>query len=198
MGGLSFFVRNFATFLSFLIPLLEKFPSKLLPAQLEKLVSSLARTGRDLQRYDHRGFRQVVGCIPYRYKKSNSLMSSKEIEVLVISAMKGDGMLFPKGGWENDESMVDAGMRETFEEAGVSGEIEEKLGKWFYMSKRGSIMHEGHMFPMLVQKQLDHWPEKNIRKRRWVSVKEGREVLQLTWMREALEALVQRHDAQKQ
>ncbi|WCJ42122.1 hypothetical protein M5689_022948 [Euphorbia peplus] len=168
---------------------------------LEKLVSSLARTGRDLQRYDHRGYRQVVGCIPYRYKESDEGCCDGGIEVLVISAMKGDGMLFPKGGWENDESMVDAGMRETFEEAGVSGKIEEKLGKWFYMSKRGSIMHEGHMFPMLVQKELDHWPEKNTRgrNRKWVSVKEAREVCKLTWMREALEALVQRQiDAQKQ
>ena len=29
-------------------------------------------------------------------------------------------------------------------------------------------MHEGYMFSLLVQKQLELWPEKNIRKRRWV------------------------------
>ena len=29
-------------------------------------------------------------------------------------------------------------------------------------------MHEGYMFSLLVQKQLELWPEKNIRKWRWV------------------------------
>jgi hypothetical protein len=31
-------------------------------------------------------------------------------------------------------------------------------------------MHESYMFPLLVKKELDCWPEKNIRKRRWVCV----------------------------
>ncbi|KAI3667370.1 hypothetical protein L6452_42426 [Arctium lappa] len=40
------------------------------------------------------------------------------LEVLVISAQrKGKGMLFPKGGWEFDESMIDAALRESIEEA---------------------------------------------------------------------------------
>ena len=30
-------------------------------------------------------------------------------------------------------------------------------------------MHEGYMFPLLVKKELDKWPEMNTRKRRWVS-----------------------------
>uniref|UniRef100_K7KRE3 Nudix hydrolase domain-containing protein n=1 Tax=Glycine max TaxID=3847 RepID=K7KRE3_SOYBN len=57
------------------------------------------------QRYDD-GCRQVVG------------YQNKELEVLVISAQKGNGMQFPKGGWESDESMEQAALRETIEEAG--------------------------------------------------------------------------------
>lgn len=33
-------------------------------------------------------------------------------------------------------------------------------------------MHEGYMFPMLVSKELDNWPEMNLRKRKWVSLYE--------------------------
>lgn len=48
--------------------------------------------------------------------------------------------------------------------------LQGKLGKWYYKSKRQPIMHEGYMFPLLVKKELDNWPEMNTRKRRWVSV----------------------------
>ncbi|XVE63939.1 hypothetical protein DITRI_Ditri07aG0060900 [Diplodiscus trichospermus] len=170
MRGISGFLTNFPPFINFLFSLLERIPVKL-PMQIEKMVSrvSYSRTGRHLQRYNNRGFRLVVGCIPYRYRKTEDATSNDEvIEVLVISAQNGKGVLFPKGGWEKDESMERAAIRETLEEAGVLGNIEFKLGKWSYKSKRQSIFHEAHMFPLLVKEELDHWPEKNIRQRKWV------------------------------
>ncbi|XP_050220366.1 nudix hydrolase 18, mitochondrial-like [Mercurialis annua] len=196
MKDFAFFVRNFQNLVCFFLPLLEKIPAKLLPSHIQNMVSLISRTGRHLQRYDG-ACRLVVGCIPYRFKKSNKLSSMDEtncedIEVLVISSQKGQAMMFPKGGWEMDESMKDAAQRETLEEAGVIGRVECELGKWQYMSKRGSILHEGYMFPLLVQKQLEYWPEKNIRKRKWVSVKEAREVCPQLWMIEALDELVMR------
>ncbi|MFS8016413.1 putative hydrolase [Helianthus anomalus] len=33
-------------------------------------------------------------------------------------------MLFPKGGWESDETMMEAALRESVEEAGVFGTVE--------------------------------------------------------------------------
>ncbi|KAF7813505.1 nudix hydrolase 18, mitochondrial-like [Senna tora] len=144
-----------------------------LPKQLEDMVSLVSRTGRHLQRYDE-GCRQVVGCIPYRYRRTNvdGSHDNNELEVLVISAQKGHGMQFPKGGWEIDESMEQAASRETLEEAGVVGNVESTLGKWRYKSKRQSTVHEGYMFPLLVNKQLEDWPEKNIRKRIWEALDE--------------------------
>ncbi|XP_062005984.1 nudix hydrolase 17, mitochondrial-like, partial [Rosa rugosa] len=75
----------------------------------------VSRTGRHLQRYS-KGRRQVVGCIPYRYKNSKQCPSkdddANEVEVLVITSQKGKGMLFPKGGWELDESKEGAASRE--------------------------------------------------------------------------------------
>ncbi|KAE9588256.1 hypothetical protein Lal_00002741 [Lupinus albus] len=158
--------------------------------QLENIMCLVSpRTGRHLQRY-HNGCRQVVGCIPYRYKSKG--IQDKEIEVLVISAQKGQGMQFPKGGWEIDESMEQAALRETIEEAGVIGNVESKLGKWVYKSKSQAIMHEGYMFPLLVNKQLDNWPEMNFRKRIWMTVAEAKEICPHAWMKEALDVLVNR------
>ncbi|GJV11663.1 NUDIX hydrolase 17, mitochondrial-like protein [Tanacetum coccineum] len=118
----------------------------------------VSRSGRQLQRYNKGQQRQVVGCIPYRINNNNAL------EVLVISAQrKGKGMLFPKGGWECDETIKEAALRESIEEAGVYG---------------------------IVEGELEFWPEKDIRRRAWVSVENAKEVCQYTWMKEALDLLV--------
>nr|XP_009794974.1 PREDICTED: nudix hydrolase 18, mitochondrial-like isoform X3 [Nicotiana sylvestris] len=90
------------------------------------MVVMVSRTGRHLQRYN-KGRRQVVGCIPYRYKDIIDLSMGDEdaFEVLLISPQrKGKGLLFPKGGWEKDETIEDAARRETIEEAGVCGDVE--------------------------------------------------------------------------
>ncbi|KAL6219429.1 hypothetical protein ACLB2K_007188 [Fragaria x ananassa] len=161
----------------------------------------VSRTGRHLQRYSN-GRRQVVGCIPYRYKKAKQSLSkddgAKELEVLVITSQKGKGMLFPKGGWELDESKEGAASRETLEEAGVRGTIECELGKWSFKSKSHDAYYEGYMFPLHVQEQLDFWPEKNLRQRIWMSAQEAREVCQHWWMKEALDRLVNRLTSQQQ
>ncbi|XP_038991614.1 nudix hydrolase 4-like [Hibiscus syriacus] len=183
-----------------LASLIEKIPVKL-SVPVEDMVPLVSyrppRSGRHSQRYDKRGSRLVVGCIPYRYKKPDEMNSKDEmIEVLVINAQNGKGVLFPKGGWENDESMEEAAVRETMEEAGVVGNIECKLGKWSYESKRKSTVHEGHMFSMLVKQELDLWPEKNTRTRKWVTISRAREECPHLWMREALEELVSRQQMQ--
>ncbi|KAL7611659.1 nudix hydrolase 18, mitochondrial [Lactuca sativa] len=155
----------------------------------------VARSGRQLQRYN-KGQRIVVGCIPYRLKggmKASSKNIEDALEVLVISTQrKGKGVLFPKGGWELDESIQDAARRETMEEAGVLGTVESELGKWCFKSKGNDALYEGHMFPLLVKEQLDLWPEKDIRQRYWVSVSKVKEQCPYVWMKEALDMLVTR------
>lgn len=83
----------------------------------------IARTGRLQQRYEN-GCRLVAGCIPFRYRISEEVGDSeceKVVEVLMITSSGGPGLLFPKGGWENDETVKEAAAREAVEEAGVRG-----------------------------------------------------------------------------
>ncbi|KAL2533941.1 Nudix hydrolase 17 [Abeliophyllum distichum] len=157
--------------------------------QIKKLISLPSRTGRHLQRYNQ-GCRLVVGCIPYRIRKTNKSSPIEELEVLLISSQKNSSMMFPKGGWEIDEDIELAASRETLEEAGVIGSLGDKLGEWIFKSKRQDKFHEGSMFSLLVTEELDVWPEKNVRQRKWMTINEAREVCAHSWMKEALDAFV--------
>ncbi|XP_073023551.1 nudix hydrolase 18, mitochondrial-like [Primulina eburnea] len=164
--------------------------------QMNAIASSPPRTGRHLQRYDQ-GFRQVVGCIPYRKRKTNKSTpvegtAIEDLEILLISSQKSPKMMFPKGGWELDEDIELAASRETIEEAGVIGLLEDKLGEWVFKSKSQDKYHQGSMFPLLVTEELNDWPEKNVRQRTWMTINEAREVCAHSWMREALEVFVHR------
>ncbi|KAL1365870.1 hypothetical protein HN51_013824 [Arachis hypogaea] len=155
----------------------------------------VSRSGRHLQRYNNTGGRQVVGCIPYRFKE-DTMSNELELEVLLVSSQKGEALMFPKGGWEIDESLEEAASRESIEEAGVVGTVGNQLGQWNFISKRHGIYYEGHMFPLFVNQQLDIWPEKNLRKRIWMTVPQAREICQHWWMKEALDILVKRLSSQ--
>ncbi|URD74816.1 Nudix hydrolase [Musa troglodytarum] len=155
------------------------------------MVSLVSRQGRQLQRYTKSGGRLVVGCIPYKFCPGGEGLD-KSMEVLVISSPKGNGLLFPKGGWETDETIKEAASREALEEAGVQGNVERKLGRWRYKSRTYDAYYEGTMFPLNVTEELGDWPEMHVRQRKWVTVAEAREGCQHPWMKEALERLVKR------
>ncbi|KAG6509074.1 hypothetical protein ZIOFF_034465 [Zingiber officinale] len=161
--------------------------------------------------------------VPKKKKKCNLASSGERtlfkidqaLEVLVISSQKGPELMFPKGGWELDETLPAAAAREAFEEAGVTGNFEVRsflascvclgyhhnhhqgpalidkpikqgeLGKW--LSEDRDKVH--YMFAMRATEVLQQWPEMSRRERKWVTVAEARQVCKHPWMREALERL---------
>eukprot|EP00271_Cylindrocystis_brebissonii_P017799 TRINITY_DN4771_c0_g1_i1.p1 TRINITY_DN4771_c0_g1~~TRINITY_DN4771_c0_g1_i1.p1 ORF type:complete len:190 (+),score=38.86 TRINITY_DN4771_c0_g1_i1:358-927(+) len=156
----------------------------------------VARTGREAQRYKD-GCRLVAGCVPYRMRvraegEEPAAQSAADVEVLMISSRRGPGMLFPKGGWETDETAEEAATREAMEEAGVLGEVQEPLGTFTFSSKRQRSKHnpegccEAHVFVLLVRTQLDTWPEQSSRKRVWMPIGEAIENCRHDWIEDAL------------
>ncbi|CAA2962338.1 nudix hydrolase 16, mitochondrial-like, partial [Olea europaea subsp. europaea] len=99
----------------------------------------VARTGRQQQRYKD-GYRLIAGCIPFKcsndVEENGGDPSKKIVEVLMINSNRGPGLLFPKGGWENDETAEQAALREAMEEAGVHGDLVHFLGDYPFKSKR--------------------------------------------------------------
>ncbi|XP_013595818.1 PREDICTED: nudix hydrolase 13, mitochondrial isoform X4 [Brassica oleracea var. oleracea] len=139
------------------------------------------RTGRDRQRYDN-NFRLVSGCIPYRLLKDeedSSVDHENKLQVLMVSSPNRHDLVFPKGGWEDDETVLEAASREAMEEAGVKGILrEDPLGVWEFRSKSSCEEAEccggckGYMFALEVKEELAAWPEQENRERRWSALEE--------------------------
>ncbi|KAJ4838069.1 hypothetical protein Tsubulata_050497 [Turnera subulata] len=159
--------------------------------------SLLARSGRERQRYED-NVRLVSGCIPYRLTKDDreedNIDLEGRIEVLMLTSPNRTDFVFPKGGWEDDETVVQAACREAFEEAGVKGILKEcPIGEWKFRSKSRQDLFsmegscKGYMFALEVTEELETWPEQEIRDRKWLTIKDAFELCRYEWMREALD-----------
>ncbi|CAL5017254.1 unnamed protein product [Urochloa decumbens] len=153
----------------------------------------VARKGRLRQRYDGE-YRLVAGCVPYR------LGADGQPELLMVSTPNRDDLVFPKGGWEDDEDVHEAACREALEEAGVKGAINRTaLGMWVFRSKSSPVSGDsprgackGYIFALEVAEELDQWPEQDTHGRQWVSPPDAYRLCRYDWMREALAALLDR------
>ena len=90
-----------------------------------------SRTGRENQRWatdphTNQLFRLVTGTVP--------IMSDGRI--LFCSSSRKLEWILPKGGWEMDETMEESALRETFEEAGVSGTLGTSLVENEYETRK--------------------------------------------------------------
>ena len=107
------------------------------------------------------------GVIPYRRK-------SGELQVLLITSMKRKKWIFPKGYIEFNLSPFESAKKEAYEEAGVIGANETvELGS--FRIKRSIGVCDLIVYSMEVIEVLDDYPEKDERKRKWFSVKEAAE-----------------------
>lgn len=155
-----------------------------------------SRVGRHKQRYNENGERLVAGCIPIRFL--DGLEDAQQAQVCMITTTSGKGLVFPKGGWEDDESMECAAKRETVEEAGVRGTLEaELLGVFAFQggkpqSSSSSSRCRAYMYIMYVAEELSTWPESKDRQRVWVNLRDASRQCKHAWMRDALHTWVRR------
>jgi len=140
-----------------------------------------ARTGRQKQVYE-KNVRQVAGCVPIN-------PATKQVLLISSRTNRGEWSL-PKGGWETDESKAEAAMRETYEEAGVRGQITSLLG---YFNHSKLIAETGlpaagfWFFEMVVNSIEEDWPEKLERDRQWFAFEEAmRHLARRPFMQHAL------------
>lgn len=140
-----------------------------------------AREGRELQRYGDDGQRLTAGCVVLREG------SGKSRECLMITSTKDTSRwVFPKGGWELDETLEEAAQRETLEEAGVKVQLGRQMG-WFECG--GGSKSIVCFFEAVCLEQLDDWAEAPRRQRQWIPLEEAKQVCKHEYVKDVLEVL---------
>ena len=115
-------------------------------------------------------FFRLCRCIPVQCKGN----SPEGVRVLLVSSrnLNADSWVFPKGGWELDENVRSAARRETVEESGVRGKLEEPmLGSFRFQNRKASPGSKGclaYMYVLHVEEELAQFPEQAERIRKWV------------------------------
>ena len=103
--------------------------------------------------------------IPYR-------IANVIIYLFLFTSIKKQKWIFPKGFIEFNLSAFESAKKEAYEEAGVIGENETVELGTFDLKKKTRTSHV-KIFSMEVTKELKDYPEKNLRKRKWFSVKDA-------------------------
>lgn len=101
-----------------------------------------------------------------------------QFEVLLVTSRRSRRWIIPKGWPIKGLRPALCAAREAFEEAGVIGRIEEtEVGRFSYLKllekTRRSVECEVTIFPLLVERQLESWPEATQRELRWVTTEEA-------------------------
>ncbi len=111
------------------------------------------------------------GVVPYRKK-------SGKIEILLITSMKKKRWIIPKGYVEFNMSAFESAKKEAYEEAGIIGTNETaELGH--YNRKKPAGLTTVKVFSMEVTEELEEYPEKKARKRKWFPQKEAAEIISM-------------------
>ena len=113
-----------------------------------------------------------VGALPYA-------VVDGRMAFLLVTSRRSGRWIFPKGAIEPHLTPWDSAALEAFEEAGVTGEVEQTpIGS--YRAGAGasaSKLIDVDLYPLLVTQQLDAWKEKDQRLRHWVTLGEARRLL---------------------
>jgi len=130
--------------------------------------------------------RQQFGVAPYRSLPDGGL------EVLLVTSRDTGRWIIPKGWPMKKGSPLKAALREGFEEAGVRGDGGAEIGAFEYVK----VMEFGRdrpcrvgVFALKVTEELEDWPEREERVRRWFTPAEAAAAVNEDGLKEILETL---------
>lgn len=110
------------------------------------------------------------GALPFRVGADGA------IEIALVTSRETRRWIIPKGWSSAGESPADAALREAFEEAGLVGRMsDDPLGAYRYGKRRagGRITEcEVTIHLLAVEEELEDWPERRYRQRRWLPAEE--------------------------
>ncbi|WP_026363110.1 NUDIX hydrolase [Methylopila sp. M107] len=137
------------------------------------------------KRFRRTKVREQFGAVPYR------IGSDGRVEVMLVTTRETHRWMVPKGWPIKKLGPLGTAMREAYEEAGVRGEGGPPIGAFDYlkvMRKGPNQICEVEVYPLLVREELEDWPERAERERRWFLPEEASNAVQ----EERLQAILMR------
>ena len=133
-----------------------------------------------------------AGTIPIRRR-------GNEFELCIVASRRcKDRFVFPKGKVAQNEKLKQTALRETIEEAGVSGELVDYP---IIHRVKGNGNNSGGktvcFYPILVDFEMKRWPERFMRQRKWVSLAKLKKKKKYRHLQELLSALEEAKPKQK-
>ena len=113
------------------------------------------------------------GAIPYAFVDGRAVF-------LIITSRRTGRWIFPKGGAIEGKPPWEVAAHEAFEEAGVEGEIETApIGAYRDVKIDGTRRTpiEVELYPLRVVREIEDWPEKHSRNRRWTNLSDAERLL---------------------
>jgi 8-oxo-dGTP pyrophosphatase MutT (NUDIX family) len=113
------------------------------------------------------------GAIPFR-------RVGGEIQFMMITSRRTRRWIFPKGNPIEGLSPAQTAAEEAFEEAGVRGTVgAAPIGHYHALRSgpAGATTLSIEMYPLVVDEQLDQWPEMDERQRQWVTLAQAQRQL---------------------
>ncbi len=108
-----------------------------------------------------------AGALPFR-------RGPEGLRILLITSRDTGRWVIPKGNVEPGQTAAEAAARETYEEAGVLGQVTDiPLGIYTYGKRQRSgvvVPATVEVYPLEFSTQLKKWPERKQRRLRWMTV----------------------------
>ncbi len=102
------------------------------------------------------------------YVRQAAALPIRRGRICLITSRNGRRWIIPKGWIEAGQTAGESALQEAWEEAGLTGALEnEPIGSYLY-EKEGRTYHV-IVFIMNVTNVAQDWPERELRQRSWVS-----------------------------
>jgi 8-oxo-dGTP pyrophosphatase MutT (NUDIX family) len=135
--------------------------------------------------------RVQYAALPYRFNATD------ELEILLVTTRRTKRWIIPKGWAIKGLKPPESAAREAYEEAGVRGKIGKKsVGVFTYkklLDEDGiTVPCEVKVFPLLVKRQSETWPEIEQRLTRWLEPEKAASLIKEPELKALVLAFVKR------
>ena len=118
-----------------------------------------------------------MASLPKQYGVLPYSQSSGKLKIILITSRISNQWIVPKGNRVPNKSKRESALQEAYEEAGLTGKLDEDLKFCFNIMSHGEKV-ELTLYPMRTDKRLSKkWPESHQRKRIEVSTKRAKSLV---------------------